>query len=515
MPRYAAIDIGSNSVRMQAAEIVPGQELRILAADREVTRLGTSVFSGGRIANEAMIEVSKVLARMSEAYQKLNVVGVRAVATSAVRDASNQAEFLDRASQAAGVAIEVISGTEEARLIQLGVHSRWPHPGKRVLICDVGGGSAEIISSEGGHMVDGVSRPLGAVRLTEVFLKDEDPPGEHALLSMERFIQDKLSIVVKRIGQQHFDRAIATSATAAALVCAVNRVPRPRRDEADRLRASTADLRRLYEELRERNLNGRRKISGIGPRRAEIIVPGAAVFLRVLEAFRMRAMYYSNAGVRDGIVADLHARGVGREMSRLSPDQVEVMEGMAKKYGVPVRHARKVAGLAHSLFEYLQPIHHLTAEHGKLLEAAAYLHDIGHYVSDTGHHKHSLYLVLNSDMPGFTDRERLLIALLCRYHRKTMPTARHMAFQNLAADLKRAVTQLSPLLRIADALDTSKEQLVSSLACDLRNGGVQVNLRVEGNAELEFWAAERAGSIFREVYDRPMTFVRVRAAERR
>ena len=229
----------------------------------------------------------------------------------------------------------------------------------------------------------------------------------------------------------------------------------------------------------------------------------------------MRSMYYSVAGVRDGIICDLHARGVGREITRLNREQLQVVEGMAKKYGVLVRHARKVAALAHALFECLQPVHQLTAEHGKLLEAAAYLHDIGHFVSDTGHHKHSLYLVLNSDMPGFTDRERLLVALLCRYHRKTMPTARHLAFQNLGADLKRAVTQLAPLLRVADALDTSKEQPVQSLSCDLRGPAVVVNLHSEGNTELEVWAAERAASIFRQVYERPMVFVRARPAESR
>jgi len=514
MPRYAAIDIGSNSVRMQAAEIVPGHPVQILAADREVTRLGTSVFRDGRINAETINSVCSVLARMAASYRTLDVVGARAVATSAVRDASNQAEFIDRASEAIGTPVEIISGSEEARLIQLGVQFRWPQAGRRVLICDVGGGSAEIIASENGHLIDGVSRPLGAVRLTEVFMK-QDPPDERDLHQMETFIREKLSVAVKRLGHLHFDRMIATSAGAAALVCAINRVPRFERDQADRLRGSTAQVRAMYRELCARDLAGRRKVAGIGPRRAEIIVPGAAVFLNVLQAFNLRSMYYSLAGVRDGIISDLHARGVGREITRLNREQLQVVEGMAKKYGVLIRHARKVATLAHALFECLQPLHRLSAEHGKLLEAAAYLHDIGHFVSDTGHHKHSLYLVLNSDMPGFTDRERLLIALLCRYHRKTMPTSRHIAFQNLNADLKRAVTLLSPLLRIADSLDTSKEQPVLTLTCDVRGPAVVANLHSEGNTELEVWAAERAGAIFRQVYERPMVFVRARPMESR
>jgi exopolyphosphatase/guanosine-5'-triphosphate,3'-diphosphate pyrophosphatase len=269
-------------------------------------------------------------------------------------------------------------------------------------------------------------------------------------------------------------------------------------------------LRRLYNGLIERDLNGRRKTAGIGPRRAEIIIPGAAVFIRVLEAFNMQSMYYSTAGVRDGIIADLNARGVGRELTRLSREQLEAAQALARKFGVQPRHGRRVSDLAHALFECLAPVHKLAPEYGKILEAAAYLHDIGHYVSDTGHHKHSQYLVLNADLPGFTDKERLLVSLLCRYHRKTMPTARHMPFQSLPAELKRAVVQMTPLLRLADALDTSKEQHVGGLTCTIRNGTVQVTLSADENADLELWAAERAGAVFREVYDRPIAFVRRR-----
>lgn len=513
MPRYAAIDIGSNSVRMQVAEIGPAQPLSVLAADREVTRLGSSVFRDGRISEQAMDTVTAVLARFAAAWQPFDVAGVRAVATSAVRDASNQHEFIDRASEAARAPVEIISGTEEARLIQLGVHARWPQPGKRLLTVDVGGGSAEIIHSIDGHMVDGVSRPLGAVRLTEVFLKD-DPPTDGQLRNLHRFVEEKLSVAVKRMRGETFDRVIATSATAAALVCAINRVPRPKREMADRLRASLPQLRRLYSELSARPVQGRRKIAGIGPRRAEIIVPGAAVFVQALEAFGMNSLYYCIAGVRDGIIADLDARGVGRELSRLSREQLQVVEVMARKYGVAVRHARKVASLAHTLFDCLQPLHKLPPDYGKILEAACWLHDIGHFVSDTGHHKHSLYLVMNSDLPGFTDRERIFIALLCRYHRKTMPNGRHMAYQSLNADSKRAIALLTPLLRVADALDSSKEQTVEDIDVVLKNGSVQVKVAAAGDANLELWAAARAADTFRSVYERPLVLAAAKGAGR-
>jgi exopolyphosphatase / guanosine-5'-triphosphate,3'-diphosphate pyrophosphatase len=508
MPRYAAVDIGSNSVRMMAAEVNQA-ETRILAQDREVTRLGESVFRFGRISKEAMDFLCDTLARMSATYSRLDVVGVRAVATSAVRDAGNQQEFLERAEAALGTSVEIISGPEEARLIHLGVEARWPRPKERTLIVDVGGGSAELIISQAGQLIDAVSKPLGAVRLTQVFL-NTDPPTAGELHRIHAYIDEKLIPFSKHHGAEKFDRAIATSATAAAVVSAINQIARAKRDEADRLRASTAQVRELYITLTQTDIAGRRKMSGIGPKRAEIIVAGAAVFLRTLELFGHRSLYYCAAGVRDGIIADLAARGVGRELSQLSREQRALVESMAKRYGVSLKHVRHVACLAHRLFEILQPAHQLPPEAGKLLEAASYLHDIGHYVSGTGHHKHSAYLVANSDMPGFTDHERLTISALCRFHRKSMPQPRHPYFQALDAESKRTVLSLVPLLRIADALDRGHQQKVRNIAASLRDGTIGLFIEADTDADLEIWAGNKAADAFRESFGRPVTLQRAR-----
>ena len=347
MPRYAAIDIGSNSVRMMAAEVSHGTT-RILAQERQVTRLGASVFRSGRISREALEFLAASLSHMAAEYSRLDVVGVRAVATSAVRDASNQKEFLRRTSAALQSNVEIISGSEEARLIRLGVDARWPRPKERTLIIDVGGGSAELIISEGGQLADAVSKPLGAVRLTELFVKSE-PPLPEELHRLHSYIDEKLASFRKQHSGEHFDRAVATSATAAAIVSTVNGLPRSKRDQADRLRASTAQIREMYTTLATSNLAARRKITGIGPRRAEIITAGAAVFLQVLQTFSHPSLYYSAAGVRDGIIADLAARGVGRELSQLSREQRSMVEAMAKHYGVELKHARQVACLGNQI----------------------------------------------------------------------------------------------------------------------------------------------------------------------
>ena len=338
------------------------------------------------------------------------------------------------------------------------------------------------------------------------FLKN-DPPAERELHQLREYVREKLSPAVRRLGQGGWDRAIATSATAAAVASAVARVPRSRREEVDRLRAPTVEVRKLYSKLASANLAGRRRVAGIGPRRAEIIVPGVAVLLEFLQEFHLPAAYYSQAGVRDGIIADLAARNVGAELSRLGRDQRLEIERVSRRYGVSREHARQVAAISSALFAGLEPLHQLPPACGKLLEAAAYLLDVGHFVSSVSHHKHSFYVVSNSDLAGFTERERLLIASLCRYHRKSLPGQEHSAWQSLSAEERRMLMLMIPILRVADNLDRSHEQRIRSVECRAHEAEVVVEVRARGDIDLEEWGAERAGEAFRQVYNRPVRVV--------
>jgi len=510
MPRYAAIDIGSNSIRMEAAEAIPGQPTRILASDREVTRLGEGVFRDGMVSEDAIRLTCTVLARMAALYRKLDVVGVRAVATSAIRDTRNPGEFLARASRAAGAEVEIISGREEARLIHMGVQSVWPHPNKRILVIDIGGGSAEIVAAENGRMMDAYSRPLGAVRLRAMFL-EHDPPTSQELHRMHEFIEEKIAPAVAKLAHDKWDRVIGTSASAAAVASAIARLPRARREDVDRLRVPAPQVHRLYQKLSQLNVAARRKVTGIGPRRAEIIIPGVAVLDRFLQSFRLPSVYYSRAGVRDGIIADLAARGVGREVSQLSRDQRREVEQVSRRFGVAQDHASKVAAIGRQLFGALQPLHQLPPNYGRLLEAAAYLLDVGHYISASSHHKHSWYVVANSDLPGFTERERLFIAGLCRYHRKSMPNAMHSTCQALAPEERRALYLMIPILRLADNLDRSPDQHIQRVECSVSDGNVLLQVHANGDIDLEQWAAERVSEIFQQVYERPVSVVMARS----
>lgn len=509
MPRYAAIDIGSNSVRMMAAETERGGPLKVLAEDRQVTRLGESVFRTGSIAAPALDYLCATLLRMVAAYKPLGVLATRAVATSAVRDASNGEEFVQRVSAVLGQPVEIISGQEEARLIHLGVETRWPHADERILIIDIGGGSAEIIEAEHGAMKAAFSRPLGAVRLQSVFLQT-DPPMLEDLRRMGEFIEEKLAVASRRIEKGGFARAIGTSASASAIVCAANRIPRARRNEADRRRATLAQIRRLSKSLAAMKLDERRKVVGIGPRRAEIILPGAAVLAAVMEHFQIQQLAYCSAGVRDGILRDLAERGVGRERARLDNEQRLQVEQFARRFGVDLRHARRVAIFARELFQALEPWHRLSPEQCRLLEAAAFLRDVGHAINDMAHHKHSQYIVANSDIAGFTDLERIEVAMLCRYHRKAMPASRHEDFQQLPVDRQRVLLLLAPILRIADALDRSRDQRVAGVQSEIRGGAFCLTIEASEDTGLEQWAVERVAPQFRQVYQKSLAVTSAR-----
>jgi exopolyphosphatase/guanosine-5'-triphosphate,3'-diphosphate pyrophosphatase len=499
---------------MEAAEVVSGSPPKMLASGRQVTRLGASVFRSGKVSPDAIDLVCKVLGGMAGEYRKLDIVGVRAVATSAVRDAANQDEFIAKASAAIGAPVEIISGQEESRLIHLGVQSRWPHAKQVLLVVDVGGGSAEIIHSESGRLEAAVSKPLGAVRLTEMFLKS-DPPTPSELGRLETYVEEKLASAIRRIGRRHWDRAIATSGTAAAVACAIHRVSQEKEGRVDRLRSSAAQIQKLYEDLRVLDVGERRKITGIGPKRAEIIIAGTAVLLRLVRDLKLPSLYYSAAGLRDGIISDLAQRGVGSELSELDRDQRRLVEGMARRYGVSPQHSRQVAKLANQLFTGLQPLHKLPPNTGKLLEAAAYLHDVGHYVSESRHHKHSYYLIANSDLPGFTNREREFIANLCRYHRKATPASEHENYGLLNAEEKRALTLLIPLLRIADNLDRGHERRVETLDCSIRDDKVVLKIGSKADVGLEQWAAERGAELFHEVYNREISLSKASVSKAR
>ena len=369
MQTYAAIDIGSNSCRLKIAKVVQ-HRLKVLHEDREVTRLGASVFESGLISPQAMADTLATLKRFYRAVQEFGADQVRAVATSAMRDARNARAFLAWIRDETGWEVEIISGLEEGRLIHSGVIGNEPSAGGHCLLIDVGGGSCEISLSEHKRIKDTVSLPLGAVRLTEEFLAS-DPPEPAEIARMKQFIARELRRAERRNIAALVKTVIATSGTAAALAEASKSLIKTSATKTagksavkvDPNLIPTRSVRRMAEKLTKMDDAARAAIPGIGPKRSEIIVAGAHVFADVLERLALPGFCYSPMGLRDGILAQMLAERDERAPVHEVFER-ERWEGVFEtclRYGVDPRTAEPVCNHATQLFRDLQKVHELVA----------------------------------------------------------------------------------------------------------------------------------------------------------
>jgi exopolyphosphatase/guanosine-5'-triphosphate,3'-diphosphate pyrophosphatase len=506
MDLFAAIDVGSNSVRMQVAAFVSGFQHHVVHEERAVTRLGQRVFRDGRISERATRDTLEALKTFRKRMEEYTIVAARAVGTSALREAANARKFLKLARRECGLEVDIISGREEARLIHLGVISRIPNPRDPLLLIDIGGGSAEFTLSRNGRIAAASSAPLGAVRLTEMFL-ESDPATPTEIERLEGHLRKKLGRVRKTLGEGSLRdlRVIGTSGTMAALAAAANKVEAARA-LLEGQGFGLPEIEALYRRLRPLDLDARKSLPGINSRRAEIIVAGAALVALAMREMELGRVEYSDAGLRDGVLVDLAARRAGdaEGLSFLKAERLDSVRTLGERYGYSPAGGEHVARLALQLFRALESIHELPEHYGEILEAAAVLHDIGHYVNSARHHKHTYYLVANSELPGWSDRERLLIANVARYHRGSWPNSDHDGFGRLSEKDRRAVETLAALLRLADACDSGRRREVHSVVATPKSDRVDVTLLASGKAELELWAARQAEDGFRRAFGRKL-----------
>jgi exopolyphosphatase/guanosine-5'-triphosphate,3'-diphosphate pyrophosphatase len=497
MPTFAAIDIGSNSVRLKISRLQAGR-LKEIHEDREVTRLGEGVFSGGLLSPEAMSQTVRVLRRFHRATQECGTDSVRVVATAALRDARNSRTFLEWVRSTTGWTIEIISGLEEARLIHLGVVSTGRIAAHSVLLVDLGGGSCELTLSRDGQLRDTISLPLGAVRLTGEFLH-HDPPRKNELKRLQEFVAREIARIQDRIRSARAGAVIATSGTAAALAAVASRMARlqKRRPSAN---ATREMIRRIAKQITSLPLEQRRKVPGIGPRRAEIISAGAVVFAELLERCHLEGFRYSELGLRDGILAQMAAEydRSTRSGRAVESERWESIKRAVEHYRVDLNHAMHVRDSALLLFSSLTSVHHLPLEYREWLSAAAMLFEVGDYVNRNGHHRHTYYIIANSEILGYTPQQRRIIGSIARYLGKSRPTPGDGPMNSLNPEEQENVTKASMLLRI---------QSVGKVAVSARSGKVSMKLTPRGKAsvDLEVWSIEKDRSYFREVFGRELS----------
>jgi exopolyphosphatase / guanosine-5'-triphosphate,3'-diphosphate pyrophosphatase len=523
MPTFAAVDVGSNSCRLKIARVVAHQ-LKTLHEDREVTRLGSSVFESGLISPEAMAATLRALKRFQRAVQAHAPDRIRVVATSAMRDARNADAFTKWVKAETGWNVEVISGLEEGRLIHRGVMSGEPGVHGKVLLIDLGGGSCEITLSENKRLRETISAPLGAVRLTEEFLTAADPPPRDDLARMRQLIARELRRARRRIPQERVSHVIATSGTAAALAdaCAAlikssglsgKRTTRRagtawRKVSAGMAGFAPAELvRKLAARIAKMTLPEREAMPGIGPRRAEIIVAGAEVYAELLETFGLPGFRYSPLGLRDGILA-LMLDETDTRASRHREFEHERWQSVlatARRYGVDPKQAEPVRAHALQLYRELKNFHGLPTEYEHWLAAAAVLRDTGKFINHQGHHRHAQYIVSSSELFGYTPVQRTIVSAIARYLGKSRPQPSDRPMRNIPAEEHKNVHRAVVLLRLAVALNQDRASDVLRVRAKVYPKRIYLEVKPgRTGAELELWSLRKEADYFREVFGREL-----------
>lgn len=504
--KIAAIDLGSNSLHLVIVEVTASGGFRVIDREKDMVRLGSGTLTRGLLPAAAMRAGLEVLARYKHIAENHGVDKILAVATSAVREAANGEDFLERIGRETGLWPKAISGVEEARLIYLAALHSVHLEGKRALVIDIGGGSVELALGVGSTLEHTVSEKLGVLRMSEQFGKS-DPLSSRDEQRLVEHLDRVLGLHASRIRESGFETAVGTSGTILALGALAREL------EAGSPQASlhhvtvTADaLHALRKRLVASDLRSRLKLARLDEARADIIVCGAVILDTLIARLGVRELVLSEWALREGILLD-YIHGHPRSLARAEayPDvRRRSVVSLAERCLYDEPHARHVAALAAMLFDATRRRHGLGDAERALLEHAALLHDVGHHISYPGHHKHSYYLIKNGNLRGFAPLEIEMLACVARYHRRGLPRKRHAGFAALPQESRRVVRVLAGCLRLADAFDRSHRQVVRSLAVHDRGHLVRVRCDVEGDCQLEAWGAGRRVDLLERVLGVPV-----------
>lgn len=506
----AAIDIGTNSFHLIVAEVDPTTtRFRVLDREKEIVRLGSGTSDMKRLTGAAMnrgLHVLRTFKRIADA----SGATIRAIATSAVREALNSAEFIRRVHKETGIVIEIASGVEEARLIYLGVLQALPVFDHRTLLVDIGGGSTEFLVGHRRRVQYSNSLKIGAVRLTQKFFP-EGIVKPKAVDACEEFLRGMLSPIARDVRRKGWALAVGSSGTVlnlAAMIALRKDGRIPANLNATRIRSK--ELNQVVREiLQARHPKQRAKIPGLDPSRVDIIVPGALILRRIFSELEIEEMTMSEYALREGILLDaITHQSQQQTLHQLADIRYSSVLHLGKSFRFEERHALQVTRLALKIFDDIADLHELADREREFLEAASLLHEIGLAISHAQHHRHSYYLIRNSELLGFTENEKEIIANVARYHRKSHPKGKHEAFAALSDEDQETVRRLSSILRIADGLDRSHAASISDVSCQRRGNMIAMRLaRADRKAvDLELWSAGRKKDLFEETFGLTVRF---------
>jgi exopolyphosphatase/guanosine-5'-triphosphate,3'-diphosphate pyrophosphatase len=481
----AAIDVGANAVRLEIARGFSDGSIESVHQERDPIRPSEGLFQTGIIPVPVVDRLVSVLRRYA-IICKRHQARVRAVGTSALREAKNRDDIIQRVKREAGLVLEAISGKEEARLMCLGVLSARP-PKARSLCLDIGGGSTEVAGAIGDQPSKLWSVAIGSVRLTEIFKSHREVSPKQLRLLREfarEAVEDSLPAGIRgfprvALGSSGSIRAIIASAAAEGTAHAT----------AEQISHAVEKLARMDPDDRHKRFDARR---------ADVIVAGAVILEALAHHLSLRAVTAVDRGLRHGVLVDLVRRRFRRDVDDSS--LIDAARSMGRRFFFDEAHGMQVAKLATAIFDQLAGFHRLPMAVRPYLEVAAVLHDIGHSVSYQKHHRHTEYLVRNGDIPGLADRERDIVARIARFHRRSPPDLHHPGMEGLSPGEARIVRKLATLLRVADALDRSHAQPIGNMRAQKVGGKVTLRLLTQGPADLELWDVGHEAQLFQRVF---------------
>lgn len=496
MPAIAAIDVGSNAMRMAVARVNGNKELDMLESIREPVRLGQDVFTNGNIGEETLERSLEAFSTFKKLMEKHDVKWRKAVGTSATREAQNKDLFIDRIAMQSGIEIQVIDSQEEARLIHLAVASKINLKNKLAMLVDIGGGSVEITLTEGENMLLTESFNMGTVRLLQV-LGGKKQGTKHFNQLVQQYVDATHRRLKKELGNEKIDVCAGTGGNIECL----GDLRKQLLEKENRSVVKLDEMDAILKKLQNMSYEERVKDLGLRPDRADVIVPASIVLQKIMKQAGVDEIVIPDVGLKDGLLLDI-VQEMYEDKTKLSRAHV-VSSAMllGRKFSFDEPHAAAVAKFAVKLFDETQFLHNLDRENRLLLEVAALLHDIGQFVDVAGHHKHSYYLLMASPLSGLSKTQKAIVANVARYHRKSAPKPHHENFKELSSRDRMAASKLAALLRCADSMDKEHGNKVSDFTVEYKKPKLKLSLEGEGDMLLEKWAlANKAAPFFEEVF---------------
>lgn len=522
--KIAAIDVGSNSIKLIVVDAAASDSLAILGREKEVVRLGHDTLRLGQLSAGAIERATDCIKRFRLSAEARGAEHVFAVATASVREARNANQLIKEVSRRAGLTLEVLSAIEEARLIGLAAAQGCARPGNSLLNIDIGGGSTELSLMRDAAPAALFSMKLGAVGLSEEFIKSE-PPKSKEIKALREEIRAALERPARELKGQRWQSATGTSGTVLAIGTALRlralsdvesraAGARPAGDEI-----AIQKLGRFNARMGDMSSSERRTVPGISNQRSEIILAGGQILEGAMRALNIDSLRTCGWALREGVVID-RLQNIEAESRPPLPDitdyRLRGVHAVGRRFGYEETHAHQVARLAERMFDYLvrSGATALNRHHRLLLSAAALLHDVGYHIAHEAHHKHSLYLIRNSELTGFSESEREVIANVARYHRGGAPRDRHEDFAPLNQTDRQTVISLAAILRIADAFDRRHDSRVTEIRCWRSGRQVHIELQCSANCDREIFAAEQKRELFEHVFNCRLSFSRRAAVKR-